>query len=205
MEKRKVRKQQRPVILWKNKVQMAVWEILIKSEIEVGFWSNAKFDTFPYLTATSAVFTQMPGISFVPSLVSFNLMSAKFTRDQGYYIAVIMKLVQKYDLTMKDYYRLAVFGESFVNIDYRDNNNSYRRSQVADFKIEDRNVAEDYKGTLMQEVAYFRNLGIDMEKVPDVLRDDPYSATDVNILLKGMSEVLRTKVDLEEVLKLSKS
>jgi hypothetical protein len=201
----KVKKQERPVILWKNKVQMAIWEIIVKSEIEVGFWSNAKFDTFPYLTATSAVFPQMPGISFVPSLVSFNLVSKKFTRDHGYYAAIIMKLVNTYDLTMKDYYRLAVFAESFVTIDYRDDNNSYRRSQVVDFNIKDRNITDDYKDTLAKEIAYFRNLGIDMEKVPGVLKDNPYSSRDVAVTLKDMSEVLRTKVDLQKVLELSKS
>jgi hypothetical protein len=147
----------------------------------------------------------MPGISFVPSLVSFNLVSKKFTRDHGYYAAIIMKLVNTYDLTMKDYYRLAVFAESFVTIDYRDDNNSYRRSQVVDFNIKDRNITDDYKDTLAKEIAYFRNLGIDMENIPGVLKDNPYSSRDVAVTLKDMSEVLRTKVDLQKVLELSKS
>ena len=201
----RVKKQQRGLILWENKYQQYIWEVLIKEEVDTGFWSKAKFDTFPYISANSFVFPQKPGISFPPSMTSFNFISKKFLEEKGYFVAMLVKLITRYDISPQDMKRLAVHADSFISIDFKDNNTDYRRVQVSYFDPKDRNVTEDYKKMLEEEYSYFRNLGISMEDVVKTIKDEPLTVLQIRKILIRMGEITRTKVDLQEVASLSQS
>jgi len=195
----KRRKMQRPIIFFENKCQQAVWEIVLKDEIGAGFWSKVKFDTTKYLFAKTYVFPKKPGISFQPALTSFYFDNLDFLADNGYYIAIIMKLVERYDIELQDLARLAMFAESFVATDPKDNNSTYRRVQVSYFPIDERNVPPEYRESLLETVKYFRNLGITMEDVVQTLKDEPKTEKEIRKCLIGISELLKTKVSLKEL------
>jgi hypothetical protein len=204
-KRRPIKKQQRPIILWENKTQLAIWEIVLKGEIDAGFWSKSKFPTIPYLTATAIVYPKKPGTTIVPSIIGFNFGSKEFNSEQGYYIGIIMKLVERFDLEIQDLHKLAVFADSLVMVDYKDDNSDYRRIQVSRANISERNIPEEYKNTLGETVKYFRNLGVDMNDVTACLIDEPFTKTQIRRVLDRMSIILKTKVDYEELIKLSKS
>ena len=204
-KKRKIPKQQRPIILWSNRVYLSVWEIIIKGEIEAGFWSKSKFNTVPYLVASAIIYPKSPGTTIIPSLVGFNFASKKFTAEHGYYVSIIIKLALRYDISIEDLRKLVVFADSLIAIDYMDDNSDYRRVQVTHTDISEKNIPDEYKNTLGEQIKYFRNLGIDMNDVVFTLRDQPLTKTQIRKVLDGMSRELKKVVKHEDLIKLSKS
>lgn len=200
-KRRPIKKAQRPIIMWENKIQLAIWELLLKGEIEAGFWSKSKFETLPYLSSTAIVYNKAPGTTITPSLIGFNFGSKKFTAEQGYYVAMIIKLVIRFDLSIEDLQKLLMFADSLVSIDFLDDNSEYRRIQVSKSVINENEMPEAVRET----ISYFKNLGVDINEVSVCLRDKPFNRTQIRKVLDGMSEVLKTKVEFEELVKLSKS
>ena len=177
----------------------------MKDEIDCGFWSNAKFDTFPYMTANSFVFPKKPGISFPPSMTSFNFISKVFIEDKGYFVAMLVKLIERYDLSIEDMKRLSFHADSFISIDFMDNNSDYRRVQVSYFDPMDRNITDSHREMMLTEYAYFKNLGVDMKEVADVIKHEPLTVLQTRKILLRMGEITRKSVDLNEVAELSQS
>ena len=200
-KRRPIKKAQRPIIMWENKVQLAIWELILKGEVEAGHWSKSKFNTLPYLAATPIVYTKAPGTTITPSLLGFNFGSKEFMAEQGYYVSMIIKLAMRFDLAIEDLQQLVVFADSLVAIDFHDDNSDYRRIQVSKSKIDPSNVPE----TVATTISYFRNLGVDINEVSVCLRDNPLSRTQIRKVLHGMSKVLKTKIEFDELAKLSKS
>lgn len=197
LPKRGIRKVERPYIFFENKTQHAIWECVLKEEIASGFWANVKFDKLPYLSAHSYPFPKRVGVTFVPQLMSFYFDNLEFVRENGYYIAMIMKLVDRFTLEPADVLKLAMYAEGFISVDFHDDNSDYRRVQVHYFTVEE--APEMYRTSFQATVDYFKNKGIDMKDVADALRDEPIKVKAVRKLLIEISEVLKKKVDIADI------
>lgn len=198
---KRVKKIERPIIFFENKDQQVIWECLLKEEILTGFWSKVKFNTVPYISSKTYVFPKMPGISFSRSSTSFYFNNLDFLKEQGYYIAVLLKLNREFDLEISDLKRLSILAESFIMTDFKDDNSTYRRIQVSYFDTNDRQVPEDYKASIRETELYFRNLGVDLKRVAEVLKDEPIELVEIRKNMLRMSEVLKLKVDLSKIYK----
>lgn len=198
LPKRGIRKVERPYIFFENKVQHAVWECILKEEIASGFWANVKFDKLPYLSAHAYPFPKRVGVTFTPQLMSFYFDNLDFVRENGYYIAMVMKLAETYVLEPVDILRLAMYAEGFISVDFHDDNSDYRRVQVKYFSVEE--APEMYQKSFQTTVDYFKNKGIEMEHVAETLRDNPIPAKKVRKLLIQISEILKKKVDISDII-----
>jgi len=204
MEQRKFRKQVKPTILWKNKIQLAIWEIVLKDEIMTGHWCKAKFDINSYISAQSTIFASYTGTTITPSQLGFNFGSNEFLAIQGYFISIVIKLTQRYDLSIDELKTLSNFAESLVETDFKDDNSDYRRVQVKAFDINDRNITPEYAGDLLNIIKYFRNKGIEMDDVISVLKKQPLTKKQIKKVMNDMSSIIKHKISLDKLRELSK-
>jgi len=198
---RKVRKEIPPMIFFENVSQQAVWECILKDEIDSGFWHKVRFEKHRYLLARTFVYPKQPGISFPPSQMSFYFDNMDFINDNGYFIAMVMKLAETYKLEMKELVTLAKYVERFIMIDFHDENANYRRIQVGYIPPSQlQSLPENQREIYKQTEDYFQNRGILMEDVVNVLKDKPKTVKEVRKIMLEISEVLKKKVDLSEIL-----
>lgn len=202
---RKVRKEATPVIFFNTVVQQAVWECVLKDEIDSGFWHKVRFEKHRYLLARTFVYPNNAGISFPPSLMSFYFDNMDFINDHGYYIAMVMKLAESYKLEIEELVTLAKYVERFIMIDFHDENANYRRIQVGYIPPEQlQSLPESEREIYVQTEAYYSNRGILMKDVVNVLKDKPKSVKEVRKLMNELSEILKNKVDIAKILNKTK-
>jgi len=198
LPKRKIRKIERPYIFFKTKIQLAVWECVLKEEISSGFWSNVKFDRLPYLSANAYYFPKRVGVTFQPQLMSFYFDNLEFVKEHGYFVSIVMKLAERYELEPSDILKLALYAESFVSIDFKDDNSDYRRIQVKYFSVEE--APEMYRNSFQNTVDYFKNKGVEMKDVADTLRNEPIKEKQIRSVLREIAEIIKQKVDISDIL-----
>ncbi len=189
-----------PMIFFENKIQQAVWECILKDEVDSGFWANVNFEKNYYLISKSFVYPEKSGISFHPQLMSFYFDNLDFVKENGYYISVVMKLASRYDISIRELKMLAGYVESFIMINLDDNNSDYRRVQVGIVPIDQRNVPSEYKEMLRETETYFRNLGISMEDVVKTLKTDPCTALEIRKMLREISALMKNNVDISDII-----
>ena len=195
------KKEMLPVIFFENRMQQAVWECVLKDQIDTGFWSKVRFEKNRYILAKTFTHSAEPGISFPPSQTSFYFDNLDFVSEEGYYVSLVMKLAENFSLEMAELKILAGYVESFILVDFKDDNSNYRRIQVGRTAPDQLNISEDQKEIYRNTEAYFKNKGVDMDRVITVMKDKPFSVKEVRHMLVAISEVLKKKVDLEKFLK----
>lgn len=189
-------KEMMPLIFFELREQQAVWECILKDEIDAGVWANVKFEKNRYLLAKTFVKSDFRGITFPPSQMSFYFDNIEFVKENGYYIALVMKLARAYILTVDEMKSLAQYVESFIMTDFKDDNSNYRRIQVMRVDIDSRNVPETHKEAYRQTEAYFKNRGIDMEHVIKTIKHEPITVKEVRKLLVDLSALIKEKADI---------
>jgi len=189
-----------PVIFFENRMQQAVWECILRDQIDTGFWSKVRFEKNRYILAKTFTHSAEPGISFPPSQTSFYFDNLDFVAEEGYYVAMVMKLAENFSLDMEELRMLAGYVESFILVDFLDDNSNYRRIQVGRTPPDLLNISEDQKQIYKDTEAYFRNRGVEMDRVISVMKNDPFSVKEVRHMLVSISEVLKKRVDLGKFL-----